>query len=52
MVKLSPKIKAVCPALHASDVGMTGVQLKKKFKAGQVIKVRVWGAQDKTRQDI
>ena len=23
VVKLSPKIKAVCPSLHASDVGMT-----------------------------
>ena len=41
VVKLSPKIKAVCPSLHASDVGMTAVQLKKKFKTGQVIKVRV-----------
>jgi len=47
VVKLSPKIKAVCPSLHASDVGMTAVQLKKKFKTGQVIKVRVWEAKDR-----
>ena len=46
VVKLSPKIKAVCPSLHASDVGMTAVQLKKKFKTGQVIKVRVWEAKE------
>ena len=49
VVKLSPKIKAVCPSLHASDVGMTAVQLKKKFKMGQVIKVRERENKDKDK---
>ena len=47
VVKLAPKIKAVCPALHVSEIGMTSVQLKKKFKSGQAIRVRVWETNDR-----
>ena len=44
VVRINDKIQGICPVLHLSDAGhiLTLVQMKKKFKIGQLMKVRVW----------
>ena len=46
VMKISANVQAVCPLLHLSDTGLmlTSVQINKKFKVGQTLKVRVWEA--------
>lgn len=46
LMKISTNVQAICPLLHLSDTGLTltTVQLNKKFKVGQTLKVRVWEA--------
>ena len=49
VMKISPNVQAVCPLLHLSDTGLTltTIQINKKFKVGQTLKVRVWEADGK-----
>jgi hypothetical protein len=44
LVRISAKVQAVCPLMHLSDTGLTltVVQMNKKFRVGQTLKVRVW----------
>jgi ribosomal protein S1 len=41
VVDLGNGVSAVCPSFHTADMVFDG-NLKKKFKAGQVLKIRVW----------
>ena len=49
VVLVGGKVRAVCPAMHLSEVGIPGgaspatlKAISKKFKAGQKLKMRVW----------
>jgi polyribonucleotide nucleotidyltransferase len=48
LVKISPKVQAVCPLMHLSDTGLalTAVQIGKKYRVGQTLKVRVWEVEE------
>jgi len=45
VVKIGDRVQATCPAIHVSDIPVSG-KLQKKFKIGQKLTVRVWEVKD------
>jgi ribosomal protein S1 len=45
VVKISDRVQAICPAIHVSDIPVSG-KLQKKFKKDQKLTVRVWEVKD------